>query len=294
MKFSKFIKIAGLISIFLGIFCFFNVNSGYAYDIEFKPAIPIPGLPLQDGKIIINPGTLGEYIAALYKFFVGALAIVAVVIIMIAGFRWLFAGGSSERVGSAKEMISNSIVGLVIALTSYLLFNMLNPGLVNYQPLAVNAVPQEEFGSDVVSGAEVFQDTGGIQGIEFLSTISEDKWQQETTEALNYAAELYAAKVSNDPEKPLIIISGTRSITFQRYLYDKICGNATSCNKVCGPGPNNDFASCPHVRGVAVDIWHNGREINSDMVAAMKEAGFCQLSYEPWHFEKPKVSSACN
>jgi len=30
------------------------------------------------------------------------------------------------------------------------------------------------------------------------------------------------------------------------------------------------------------------------LIAGMRAEGFCVLSIEPWHFEKPKMSSKCN
>jgi len=105
--------------------------------LTLKLQIPIPGLAQ---TITIDGDTIGTYISAVYKFFVGALAIIAVVMIMIGGFQWLMAAGSAEKVSHAKETIFGAIIGLVLALTSYLLLYTLNPNLVQYQSLIVNDV----------------------------------------------------------------------------------------------------------------------------------------------------------
>jgi hypothetical protein len=39
--------------------------------------------------------------------------------IIIAGFRWMTAGGKEETVTNAKKNISNAVIGLVVILFSY-------------------------------------------------------------------------------------------------------------------------------------------------------------------------------
>lgn len=130
------------IRIFLVIFIFFSLtiifsDIAYAADIIFRFQIPIPGQP----QIIeIDGDSLGLYIANLYKFAVGALAIISVVMIMIGGFQWLMSAGRSEHVTSAKDKIFNAIIGLVLALTSYLLLNTINPNLVKFQSLSIDVI----------------------------------------------------------------------------------------------------------------------------------------------------------
>ncbi len=108
--------------------------------IKLKLQIPIPGLAQE---ITISGDTLGQYISAVYKFFVGALAIIAVVMIMIGGFQWLMAAGSSEKVSRAKETISGAIFGLILALTSYSLLYTINPNLVQFSSLTVEPITTE-------------------------------------------------------------------------------------------------------------------------------------------------------
>jgi len=99
--------------------------------------IPIPGL---GQELVITGDTLGQYIAALYKFFVGALGIISVVVMMIGGFLWLVSGGSGERLSAAKNTILNAIIGLILAITSYLLLYTLNPSLVNFGSLVIDDI----------------------------------------------------------------------------------------------------------------------------------------------------------
>ena len=58
-------------------------------------------------------------IATIIRTAMGFLGIVAVVIILIGGFKWMTAGGSEEKVGEAKKLIIAGVIGLAIVLAAY-------------------------------------------------------------------------------------------------------------------------------------------------------------------------------
>ena len=60
-------------------------------------------------------------IASIIKTAMGLLGIVAVVIILIGGFKWMTAGGNEEQVGEAKSWIFSGVIGLAIILSAYAL-----------------------------------------------------------------------------------------------------------------------------------------------------------------------------
>lgn len=47
------------------------------------------------------------------------LGIVALVIILAGGFKWMTAGGSEDKVAEARKLIFSGIIGLAIILSSY-------------------------------------------------------------------------------------------------------------------------------------------------------------------------------
>jgi len=51
----------------------------------------------------------------------GFLGFIALVIIIIAGFKWMTSGGNDEKIGSAKKMMGAGVVGLVIVLFAYVI-----------------------------------------------------------------------------------------------------------------------------------------------------------------------------
>ncbi|MFA6215828.1 MAG: pilin [Patescibacteria group bacterium] len=60
-----------------------------------------------------------EGIMSVINVLLGFLGILAIVIILWGGFRWLTSGGNEEKVGEAKKIITAGIIGLVIIFTAY-------------------------------------------------------------------------------------------------------------------------------------------------------------------------------
>ena len=49
----------------------------------------------------------------------GFLALIAVIIILLGGFKWMTAAGNDDKVAEAKKLITSGIIGLVIVLASW-------------------------------------------------------------------------------------------------------------------------------------------------------------------------------
>jgi|GEM_PF-5743971 len=120
-----------------------------------KVAIPIPGFthqlvcldPQNNNKEVLRyyyVKDLSTYLSNLYQYFVGIVGILAAVMIMYGGIRWILAAGNQSRIQGAKNVIFSAIIGVVIAFSSYLLLYLLNPRTVDYETLQatldVNAI----------------------------------------------------------------------------------------------------------------------------------------------------------
>jgi hypothetical protein len=64
----------------------------------------------------LDPRTSAISIINLVLSFLG---LVAVVIILIGGFKWMTAGGSEEKVSSARKLLVSGLIGLVIILLAW-------------------------------------------------------------------------------------------------------------------------------------------------------------------------------
>jgi len=70
-------------------------------------------------------------IAKIIKVAMSLLGIVAVVIVLIGGFKWMTAGGNDDQVGEAKKWIFSGVIGLAIILSAYALASFVITQLVD-------------------------------------------------------------------------------------------------------------------------------------------------------------------
>jgi hypothetical protein len=99
---------------------------------------PLPGV-----GATIDPSTgFGDYANKLIRLLIGAAGALAVVMIVIGGIQYM----SSDAVGekqSGKETMSNAVIGLGLALVSYLLLYTINPKLTIIKDNLVPSVSVE-------------------------------------------------------------------------------------------------------------------------------------------------------
>ena len=60
-----------------------------------------------------------EIAAGIISVILGFLGIVAVIIILLGGFKWMTAAGNEDKVDEAKKLITAGVIGLVIILAAY-------------------------------------------------------------------------------------------------------------------------------------------------------------------------------
>ena len=58
-------------------------------------------------------------ITSIIRVAMGFLGIIAVIIILLGGFKWMTAAGDDKKIGDAKKLIYSGIVGLVIILSAF-------------------------------------------------------------------------------------------------------------------------------------------------------------------------------
>ena len=68
-------------------------------------------------------GDLIGTISGIIRVALGFLGIIAVIIILLGGFKWMTAGGNDDKVKDAKKLIFSGIIGLVIVLSAFAIAN---------------------------------------------------------------------------------------------------------------------------------------------------------------------------
>lgn len=95
------------------------------------------------GFFVGKVSDLAEYLETLYNFVIGTAGLIAATMMIVGGFQYLTSGGDSSRVTAAKSRITNALIGLVLALSAFLLLNTINPALVNFKTPTVESVSSE-------------------------------------------------------------------------------------------------------------------------------------------------------
>ena len=90
----------------------------------YEPLVRLPGLPTE-GEI-----NLSQYIIGLYNFLLSIVGIVAVMMLIIGGMKYITAAGNASIISDAKDTITNALFGLLLALLSWVIVSTINPDVL--------------------------------------------------------------------------------------------------------------------------------------------------------------------
>lgn len=87
---------------------------------------PTATIPLQNQSESLRQGagfdqstTIGGVAGDVIQAFLGLLGIIFVILIVLAGYNWMTAGGEEEKVNKAKDGIRRAIIGILIVISAY-------------------------------------------------------------------------------------------------------------------------------------------------------------------------------
>ena len=110
----------------VGIFFIPVVNAASTGFFNYRLLEGIPGFFSRD-QVLTDLPTL---ISAIYKFGIWTVGISAMFMLIIGGFTYMVSAGNKSTSGTAKGIISDALLGLVVALTAYLFLYVINPDLI--------------------------------------------------------------------------------------------------------------------------------------------------------------------
>lgn len=101
-----------------------SIYANFVNAAAWTPLVRIPGLPAT-GTV-----NLSMYMVGLYDFLLSIVGIVAVMMLIIGGMRYITAAGNAAAIGDAKDIIQSAIAGLLLALLSWVFISTINPDIL--------------------------------------------------------------------------------------------------------------------------------------------------------------------
>lgn len=109
-------------------------------ELTFTAEVGIPGFKTAP----VNGALLKTFLVKLYSYLLYLSGVFAVIILILAGFQWVMAGGNQNKIGEAKQRIINALTGLVLLASSYLILYTINPELIDIKDLKIEPIRPEQ------------------------------------------------------------------------------------------------------------------------------------------------------
>ncbi len=183
-------------------------NTKIYNSLNFEPQVQIPNSIFDKKSVAVGhydagsgkmySSLLAEYIKALYNYGLIIGSILAAVVLMGGGMLWLVSAGNDSRISQAKELITGSIVGLVILFSSWLILTTINPNLVKLKILETQVIPKSSLAQGCCTNKithKVYNDTKGECGT--------NKFQAELV--ANLTTNECEVKMINATDQPMMV-----------------------------------------------------------------------------------------
>lgn len=92
--------------------------------------VPLP-LLAQTNPCTQKPANLGRCVNQIYVWSLGIASLLALLMMVLGSYYYMTSQGNAEQAGKGKDMIIQSLMGIVLLFAAYLLLNTINPDLVN-------------------------------------------------------------------------------------------------------------------------------------------------------------------
>ncbi|MDP3741048.1 MAG: pilin [bacterium] len=87
---------------------------------------------------------IGTCVQQIYILALGLGAIVALLMIILAGYRYMTASGNAQQVEGAKEAFASAFIGLIVIFVAFILLYLVNPDLVRFRGLTFPAIQKTD------------------------------------------------------------------------------------------------------------------------------------------------------
>jgi|SRR3989344_2005165 len=84
----------------------------------------------QGGTGLPNDARLSQFIINIINIALTIAGLVAVLFLIIGGFRYITSAGNEEVAGNAKKIITNAIIGIIIIILSFVIIRVISNALL--------------------------------------------------------------------------------------------------------------------------------------------------------------------
>jgi amino acid transporter len=97
----------------------------FALPLAVSAQVMNEGIPELLEQTQLGNRPLTETIALIIKIVLSFLGLIAVIIIIMGGFKWMTSGGNESKVEEAKKLMIAGIIGLAIVILAYAIANFI-------------------------------------------------------------------------------------------------------------------------------------------------------------------------
>ena len=207
---------------------------------KYQPLEPIPGAK--------DASSFPEYIQAIYKFGLWTVGLAALLMLTVGGFMYVTSAGNTSLIGSAKGIIQDSIIGIILALAAYFILNIINPDFVHVNLNSFSGVggslantaasPEVNASANSTNSLRVWagdcrKDTDSHTAAEVIGTTTACIGRQMTNKA---NADGYGSITSSNAQNVLVsagnIGAAGFDISSSGNCWDSSCTNCTSLQQI--------------------------------------------------------------
>ena len=115
LKMSKTVKhiISFMLILVMSSFIMMNVIGVQAEDVSATGAIAVPTVPR------LGTNNIDDTTTNIINTALTLLGIIALVIVLMGGFKWMTSAGNEEKVGEAKKLLGAGVIGLIIVFAAW-------------------------------------------------------------------------------------------------------------------------------------------------------------------------------
>jgi len=195
-------------------------------------------------------GGFVHYIQMVYKFLIWTVGIAALLMLTIGGFMYMTSAGNQAHAETAKKIIKDALLGLVIVLFTWVLLNLINPDLVKINLKSVDGLKYELKDPKEAGGTTGTHNAPGQNGNPAPVPTGEQYSHDEAAAILKGAGiDLYSSGSCTDPTKSnCTSLEGIPKSTVDNLLFLK--AECPSCNFTITGGTETGHGS--HGAGRAI------------------------------------------